>query len=112
MMRTIWFSNLNIRFSHVNGKNRTFSLPYACSPCVLRAPYNKLNWKKQQQTNNKTDQSVFAWYFGLKANVLGGLVEGLAPEYIQKRSGKVNILLNNTSLEIVCPSPDYFPTKS
>ena len=39
-------------------------------------------------------------------------MEGLAPEYIQKRSGKVNILLNNTSLEIVCPSPDYFPTKS
>ena len=49
--------------------------------------------------------------FGLKANVLGGLVEGLAPEYIQKSIGKVNVLLNNTSLEIVCPIPDYFPTK-
>ena len=95
-----------------DGERHRFSLPYAFSPCVLRAPYNKLNWKKQQQPNNKTDQSVFAWYFGLKANVLGGLVEGLAPEYIQKWSGKVNILLNNTSLETVCQSPDYFPTKS
>ena len=70
----------------------------------------RLKHESPGSSNNKTDQSVFAWYFRFESKRLGGLVEGLAPEYIQKRSGKVNVLLNNTSLEIVCPIPDYFPT--